>query len=248
MTRDANFMVGVSLKIRVTERRSDALCKHGKQMMRQYTPEKKTHKTSVEGPCRHRPMEAVVLHRSAFPTHEQSLSLTESIPPTHAPLSGGDFVGSDILSQNDADCDNHHDDVDDGGAGGRRRRSAREAGGLPRGGPPRRAIDVRVPEVHPRPVRHRRRVVPRPRGVGGGELLVVVVIVVGRGRGGGCRCRRGRAPARPGRGRWRSAAAIRRRGGSPRSVRRRPSCRAARPPPPPTSRHRRYQTRGSWPI
>ena len=34
MMRVANFMVGVSLKTRVTERRSDVLCKHGKQMMR----------------------------------------------------------------------------------------------------------------------------------------------------------------------------------------------------------------------
>ena len=34
MTRVANFMVGLSLKTRVTERESDVLRKHGKQMMR----------------------------------------------------------------------------------------------------------------------------------------------------------------------------------------------------------------------
>ena len=93
MTRVANFMVGVSLKTRVTERESDVLGKHGKQMVRLFTPEKKTYKTSVEGPCHRRRVEAVSLHQSALPTHEQSLSLTESIPPTHTALSGGDFVG-----------------------------------------------------------------------------------------------------------------------------------------------------------
>ena len=96
---DANFMVGVSLKTRVTERESDVLGKHGKQMVRLYTPEKKTYKRSMEGPCHRRRVEAVSLHQSALPTHEQSLSLTESIPPTHKALSGGDFVGSEKLSQ-----------------------------------------------------------------------------------------------------------------------------------------------------
>ncbi len=47
----------------------------------------------MEGPCHRRRVEAVSLHQSALPTHEQSLSLTESIPPTHKALSGGDFVG-----------------------------------------------------------------------------------------------------------------------------------------------------------
>ena len=62
MMRVANFMVGVSLKTRVTERRSDVLCKHRKQMMRKYTrKEWKTHKMSAEGPLRHRRMDAVAL-------------------------------------------------------------------------------------------------------------------------------------------------------------------------------------------
>jgi hypothetical protein len=43
MMRVANFMVGVSLKTRVTERRSDVLCKHGKQMMRYHIHQKRKH-------------------------------------------------------------------------------------------------------------------------------------------------------------------------------------------------------------